>query len=414
MMPLKVTFLSLHGDPLAPLGGSHHGGQNVYVKELSSHLTELGVGVDVYSRWESSDQPSVESIAEGARVIRVKVGPPSHIQKEEILSLLPDIARWISQFWKENQPSYDLIHSHYYFSGAVAIYLKDIWRMPLCHTYHSLGAVKEQALGSKDPSPKQRIKIEGRISQGADRIIATAPQEKSDLRRLYQTDPSKVDVVPCGVNLELFHPIPQEEARREIGFSPRDFLITFVGRLEERKGIDTLLEAVHIVNNEKIQVVIVGGPPTKKDFLSWTELGDAPYQKYRRLLEEYDLVGQVTFTGGKPQQMLAQYYSAADVTVIPSYYEPFGMTAIEALACGSSLIASKVGGLKTTVKEDHVGLLFEPRDPHHLADQIQRLMSYPPLNEKFRNNARAYVEEHFSWRAVAEKIAAIYKGVVSK
>lgn len=413
-MPVKVTFLSLHGDPLAPLGGSHHGGQNVYVKELSSHLADLGFEVDVYSRWESPDQPLTAPITEGARVIRIKVGPPKPVQKEETLSLLPNVARWLSGFWKENQFKYDLIHSHYYFSGAVAIYLKDTWGIPSCQTFHSLGAVKQKALGSKDPSPKQRLKIERRICHSMDRIIATTPQEKSDLRNLYETSPEKVEVIPAGVNLDLFRPLPQDESKLEIGFSPRDFLITFVGRLEERKGIDTLLEAIHIVNNDKIQVVIVGGPPTKKDFLSWSELGEKPYRKYQRLLEKYDLVGQVTFTGGKPQQMLSRYYSAANVTIIPSYYEPFGLTAVEALACGSSLIASSVGGLQTIVKQDHVGLQFEPRNPDDLADQIQRLMSYPPLNEKFRKNARPYVEEKYSWGAVTEQVAEVYRKVLSE
>lgn len=411
-MTIRAALLSLHGDPLARLGGTHHGGQNVYVKELSRYLTELDVEVDVFSRWESDQQPARETITEGARVIRINVGPGRSIPKEQTLSLLPDISRWMVDYCREHELTYDLIHSHYYFSGAVGVYLSNLWGIPLLHTYHSLGAVKEKALGQDDPSPEQRIAVEKKISQTADRIIATAPQEKSDLTKYYGADSSKVAVVPCGVNLELFQPVPRKEARREIGFSPRDFLVTYVGRLEKRKGIDTLLQALHILEDDEVQAVIVGGPQTRKDFLSWTELGEEPFQVYRALMEEYDLAGQVTFTGGKDQSELSKYYSAADVTVIPSYYEPFGLTAIEAMACGSSVIASRVGGLKTSVEEDHVGLLFDPRNPRNLADKIERLKSFPPTNQKYQENARPYVIEKFSWSQVTRQIVEIYHRVL--
>jgi len=413
-MSITAALLSLHGDPLARLGGSHHGGQNVYVKELSRYLTELDVKVNVFSRWESDQQPARETITEGAQVIRINVGPPSPIPKEKTLSLLPDISRWMVDFCREHELVYDLIHSHYYFSGAVGVYLSNSWDVPLLHTYHSLGAVKEKVLGRDDPSPRQRIAVEKKISQTADRIIATAPQEKSDLTKYYGTDASKVVVVPCGVNLELFQPVDREEARQAIGFSTRDFLITYVGRLEKRKGIDTLLQALHILEDDEVQVVIVGGPQTRKDFLSWTELGEEPFQAYRALIEEYDLAGQVTFTGGKDQDQLSKYYSAADITVIPSYYEPFGLTAIEAMACGSSVIASRVGGLKSTVEEDHVGLLFDPRNPRDLADNIERLKSFPPTNEKYQKNARPYVVEKFSWSQVTRQIVEIYHRVLQR
>ena len=257
------------------------------------------------------------------------------------------------------------------------------------------------------------MEIEKRLCQSADRIIATNPQEKEDLIDLYDTDPDKITIIPCGVNLDLFQPLSQEESKKEIAFSTDDFLITYVGRLEERKGIDTLLEAIYLVDNPSIQAVIVGGPPTEKPFLSWAELSEEPYREYMAMIDEYGIEKQITFTGGKSQDQLSKYYSAADITVIPSYYEPFGMTAIEAMACGSSVIASRVGGLKSTVKENKVGALFEPRNAAQLAEKIKIIFDQPSINAEMRKNARPYVEENFSWKSVAKSVAVVYQELLT-
>ncbi len=413
-MSWEIAFLSLHGDPLAPLGGTHHGGQNVYVKELSRYLGALGLAVDVYSRWESDQQQEIEKYSRGTRVIRIPVGRPRIIQKEQTVSLLPEIASWIPDFCSRLGQSYQLIHSHYYFSGAVGIYLRNTWKVPLVHTFHSLGSVKELALGNHDPSPSARVDIERKICQAADRIVATTPQERLDLIEHYQAVPEKISVIPCGVNLSLFQPLDQQESKKSIGYAPDDFLITFVGRLEKRKGIDTLLEAVSLINDPQIQIVIVGGPSKEKPFLSWADLAQEPFATYQRMIENLGLENQVTFTGGKPQTALSRYYSAGDVTVIPSYYEPFGLTAVEALACGSSVIASRVGGLKSTIKEGKIGALFEPRNASQLAEKIKILQDQPQENAAFRRNARPYVEENFSWKVVTRQIAELYVSLIEE
>ena len=413
-MSWEIAFVSIHGDPLARLGGTHHGGQNVYVKELSRYLGAYGLTIDVYSRWENEEQPSNEKYSRGTQVIRIPVGPPEAIQKEKIVSLLKDLAAWIPSYQIQKGLKYHLVHSHYYFSGAVGIHLKNTWGIPLIHTFHSLGAVKGESLGEKDRSPGVRIEIEKKICQAADIIIATAPQEKVDLVDIYGTDPAKIKIIPCGVNLDLFQPLSQDESRSEIAFSPDEFLITYVGRLEERKGIDTLLEAIYLTGDPTIQAVIVGGPPTDKPFLSWAELSEPPFKNYMALIDEYGIEKQVTFTGGKPQDQLSKYYSASDVTVIPSYYEPFGMTAIEAMACGSSVIASRVGGLKTTVKENKVGALFEPRNASQLAEKIKILKDQPAMNAELRRNARPYVEETYSWKIIAKSVTGVYQELLEE
>lgn len=411
-MSWDISFISLHGDPLAELGGPHHGGQNVYVKELSRYLGAFGLTVDVFSRWENEQQPDQEKYSRGTRVIRIPLGPPQVVQKERLVKLLRDIADWIPSYQIQNGLKYNLVHSHYYLSGAVGLHLKNTWGIPLVHTFHSLGAIKEKTLGLGDPSPASRLEIEKMLCQSADRIIATNLQEKEDLVDLYQADPAKVTIIPCGVNLDLFQPLPQEESRKDIAFSRDDFLITYVGRLENRKGIDTLLEAIYLVDNPGIQAVIVGGPPTDKPFLSWAELSEEPYQKYMKMIDEYGIEKQITFTGGKSQDQLAKYYSAADITIIPSYYEPFGMTAIEAMACGSSVIASRVGGLKSTVKENLVGALFEPRNAAQLAEKIKIIFDQPSMNVELRKNARPYVEENFNWKSVAKSVAGVYQELI--
>jgi len=413
-MSWDISFISLHGDPLADLGGPHHGGQNVYVKELSRYLGAFGLTVDVFSRWESEHQLDQEKYSRGTRVIRIPVGPTQEIRKEELIKLLREIADWIPSYQIQNGLKYNLVHSHYYLSGAIGLHLKKTWGIPLVHTFHSLGVIKEETLGLMDHSPDSRLEIEKRLCQSADRIIATNPQEKEDLVDLYHTDPDKITIIPCGVNLDLFQPLSQAESKKEIAFSTDDFLITYVGRLEERKGIDTLLEAIYLINNPNIQLVIVGGPPTDKPFLSWAELSKEPYLKYMLMIDEYGIEKQVTFTGGKNQDQLSKYYSAADITVIPSYYEPFGMTAIEAMACGSSVIASRVGGLKSTVKENQVGALFEPRNAAQLAEKIKIIFDQPSINKELRKNARPYVEDNFSWKYVAKSVAAVYQDLLAE
>jgi D-inositol-3-phosphate glycosyltransferase len=374
--------------------------------------------VDVFSRWESPDQPAVEEIGPQARTIRVQVGPPRYIPKEETILFLPELAEWIDRFQEQHQADYRLIHGHYYFSGAVALILHKQWRVPFVETFHSLGIVKRKALGQQDLSPNRRFEIEQQITEEAARIIATAPQEKDDLTAVYGAEPSRIQVVPCGVNLDLFRPEPREDARRYTGVPTDRFLLTFVGRLERRKGIDTLLEAMGKLLAEQpdlpLHAIIVGGQPKGEGAQAEMSAQEAAeHHRHKEILNRLGIAERVTFTGGLPQHLLYHYYSAGDVTIIPSYYEPFGMTALEALACGSSVIASRVGGLKTTVVDGEVGLQFEPRNVKDLADKITRLIEHPDTNAHLQQNARPYVERTYSWPSIAERTAAIYRAVLA-
>jgi D-inositol-3-phosphate glycosyltransferase len=410
----EISQISLHSDPLAAPGGPHYGEQNVYVKELSRYLGAFGLKIDVYSRRENDQQPIQEVYSRGTRVIRIPIGPPEEIQEERIIPLLKDIAAWIPSHQIQQGLRYSLVHSHYYLSGVVGIHMKDTWGIPLVHNFHSLGVIQDEILGSGNHKSETRQKIERLICARADRIIATSSQEKTDLIELYQADPEVISIIPCGVNLELFQPLPQSESRADIAFPIDTFLITYVGQLEEVKGLDTLLKAIQLVDNPEIQAVIVGGPPSDKPFLSRAELSREPFQKYIALVDEYGLEKQITFTGGKPRDQLSKYYSAGDITVVPSLYEPIGLTAIEALACGSSVIASRVGGLKSTVQENRVGALFNPRNAEQLAEKIKLIYDQPMINKELRKNARPYAEENFNWKSTARSVGRVYQELIEE
>lgn len=411
-MSREIAFISLDGDPLALPGRPHPTRQNQYVKELSRYLGGVGLNIDVYSRRKASQQPGQEDYSRGTRVIRIPIGPSGEIQAEKIVPYLKDIADWIPPFQIQQGLHYKLVHSHSYLSGPVGIHLRNTWGIPLVHTFHSLGLIEEEIIGPEGHTPEIQHKIDKLICSNADRIIAANNQEKVDLVELYQVDPEIVSIIPSGVNLDIFQPLPQTESRREIAFPDDVFLITYVGRLEEKKGLDTLLKAIQLIDNPVIQAVIVGGPPSDKPFLSRAELSREPFRKYIAMVDEYGLEKQITFTGGKPQEQLATYYCAGDVTVVPSYYEPFGIPALEALACGSSVIASQISGLMSIVQENRVGALFAPRSPEQLAEKIKIFYDQPQVNTELRKNTRPYIEENFSWKSVTKAVTGVYQDLL--
>ena len=408
-MPWEISFLSLHGDPLALSDTLQHGGHTVCINDLARYLGALGLKIDVYSRQENEGHPSQEEYSRGTRVIRIPIGPSREIPAKDAIRYLKEIAAWIPSYQIKHGLHYQLVHSHHYLSGPVGIHLKNLWGIPFVHTFHSLSVVEEELLGPGNRSSEIRYKFEKLICSNADRIIAANDQEKLDLVELYQVDPENISIIPCGVNLDVFQSLPQRESRQEIAFPDDVFLITYVGGLERSKGLDTLLKAMQLIDNPVIQAVIVGGPPSDKPFLSRADLSREPFQQYITMVDEYGLEKQVTFTGGKPQEELPIYYSAGDITVVPSYYEPSGLTAIEALACGSSVIASRISGLMSIVQENRVGALFKPGSAEQLAEKIKIFYDQPQVNTELRKNTRPYIEENFSWQPIAKALAGVYE-----
>jgi len=413
-LSLEIAYISIDGDPLALPGRPYPSRATHYMKELSRYLGGAGLQIDVYSRRKAGKQADREEYSRGTRVIRVPIGPPGEIQGEKLIPYLKDIADWIPPFQIQNGLQYNLVHTHSYLSAPVGIHLKNTWGIPLLHTFHSLSAIEAEVYGPEHPISETRQKIERLICANADGIIAANQQEKRDLVDLYQVDPEIISVIPSGINLEIFRPLSQVESRQQAAFTDDVFLITYVGPLAKNKGLDTLLQAIQLVDNPVIQAVIVGGPPSEKPFLSRTELSREPFQKYIQMVDEYGLERQITFTGGKPQDQLAVYYNAGDITVVPSYYEPFGIPALEALASGSSVIASRVSGLSEIVQENLVGTLFDPRSPEGLADKIKIFYEQPQLIKELSENARSYVEEHYQWKSIAKAVSKVYQGLLAR
>lgn len=355
----QIAMLSIHTCPMAALGGKQTGGMNVYVRELSRELGRRGVAVDIFTRVEDPKRRKVAEIGPNVRVIHLKAGPEAPLDRKLIYPFLPEFVSGLQTFVRDTGLTYDLIHSHYWLSGWVARELRQDWQVPVIQTFHTLGRLKNlMAQSEEEAEMGERIEAETEIIAFADRIVATTTIEKDQMVQLYGADPAKITVIPCGVDPNLFHPIPMNEARQRLNICDRKHMVLFVGRIERLKGIDTLLEAMAIVVQdfpnwkEEICVCIVGG-----DVSEDSATVDKEMERLQDLRAKLGIADLVTFLGAQAQDTLPDYYSAADVVVMPSYYESFGMVALEAMACGTPVIASQVGGLSFTVQDGVTGFL---------------------------------------------------------
>jgi D-inositol-3-phosphate glycosyltransferase len=315
----------------------------------------------------------------------------------------------VQELVAEENSSYDLIHSHYWLSGWVAQKLHELWHVPVIHMFHTLGRMKDAV--ARNASEKEvdfRSGVEQQIMDDANCIVAATPLDKEQMAQLYQVEREKIAVIPCGVDAEMFHPIPKSQAKAHLGGPIAERrMILFVGRLDPVKGLDTLLEAVcelaHADNKltQTLCLAVIGG-----DAESASEAMDS-VDCLEDLKRKFDLSELVVFLGSQEQSTLAYYYSAAEVCVMPSRYESFGMVALEAMACGTPVLASRVGGLTYTVQDGVTGLLVPESDPKALAGKLRLLLEDSELRERLGKQALA-ASRQYSWRKVAEQIAALY------
>lgn len=414
-MVKRVAMLSVHTCPLAMLGGKETGGMNVYVRELSTALDRRGIAVDVFTRAQEPGTPVVHGVlGERSRVIHIPAGPERPYSKHKVYGHLPEFVEGVRARAVRENLHYDIIHSHYWLSGVAAQQLQDVWGgTPIVQMFHTLGEMKNRvAQTDAEREPPLRIRSERDIVQFADRLIAATPIERADLVSLYGADPAKIDIVPPGVNLDLFRPIPRAEARRRIGVPPDHRVILFVGRIQPLKGIDCLIRAMSLVlkrhpefkNN--VCISIIGGNPH-------TTSGDErrEMQRLHALKESLGVGDLVTFLGAKDQNTLVNYYSAAQMVVMPSFYESFGMVAVEAMACGTPVVASDVGGLAYTVEDGFNGYLVPQKDYRAMAEKIILLLKYDHLRNHLGEQARHWAER-FSWATIAEQMLAVYAQVL--
>lgn len=416
-MVKRVAMLSVHTCPLAMLGGKETGGMNVYVRELSTALDRRGIAVDVFTRAQEPGTPVVHGVlGERSRVIHVPAGPEHPYSKHKVYGHLPEFVEGVRARAVRENLHYDIIHSHYWLSGVAAQQLQDVWGgTPIVQMFHTLGEMKNRvAQTDAEREPPLRIRSERDIVQFADRLIAATPIERADLETLYGADPAKIDIVPPGVNLGLFHPIPRAEARRRIGVPPDHRVILFVGRIQPLKGIDCLIRAMALVQKRypefknNVCISIIGGDPH-------TTSGDEQHemQRLHALKESLGVGDLVTFLGAKDQNTLVNYYSAAQMVVMPSFYESFGMVAVEAMACGTPVIASDVGGLAYTVEDGFNGYLVPQKDYRALAEKIILLLKYDRLRNHLGEQARHWAER-FSWQTIAEQMLDVYARTLNR
>jgi D-inositol-3-phosphate glycosyltransferase len=411
---MNIAMISYHTCPLATLGGKDTGGMNVYVRDLTRELGRLGIHVDVFTRSQNEHVPHVlHDLGFGNRVVHVPAGPERPLPKRDLVDHIPEFAEHIQAFASEKGVRYDLIHSHYWLSGLAAELLKQSWHIPVVQMFHTLGEMKNRVAQTEaEKEGSYRLDGERRVLRVADRIIAATPAEQAQLRWLYLADPGKMTVIPPGVDTSHFYPIPKDEAREAAGLPKGERIILFVGRLQPLKGVDTLIQAAtrlrlrDISAQHPVHLVVVGGNPNGTG-----EDTDAELARLQGLTRDLCMDRMVVFLGQRDQDKLPYYYSAAEVVVMPSHYESFGMVALEAMACGTPVVASQVGGLAYLVQDGVTGFVVPDQDPEVLADRLTLLLGDAELRRRMGKQAAAYART-FDWENVAVQIADVYRSLL--
>jgi D-inositol-3-phosphate glycosyltransferase len=395
---LRVAMLSVHTCPLAAPGGKQTGGMNVYVREMARELGRMGVHVDVFTRSQNPAIPRVVELGQGARVVHLPAGPEAAMPREEVHRYLDEFVAGVEAFRWDEGLDYDLIHAHYWLSGVAGLALRDEWGVPLVQMFHTLGRLKNSVAQSRSEfEPQLRIAEELRIAQTADRIVAANVVERAHLVWYYSGRADRVAVIPCGVDTELFQPMPAATAKDLLELRP-DPLLLYVGRLQPIKGLETLLDAISRIEGPS-ELLIIGGDQDEP------ENGHAAHLRER--VSALGLERRVYFLGAQPQRRLRLFYAAAEATVMPSYYESFGMVALEAMACGTPVVASRVGGLTTTIQDGVTGYLVPEGDPAALARRLASLLRDGQERARLGRAAVRWAAEH-RWPCVAESVCRLY------
>lgn len=449
----RVAMISEHASPVATMGSTDCGGQNVYVDQVARGLARLGWPVDIFTR---ADGPDLSPIhwADGVRILPVRAGPLAPIPKDDIWPHIDEFVASTEALVAAFGP-YDLVHGNFWMSGWVGTRLKAELGLPLVQIFHALGAVKRKYQGDADTSPRDRLDAERQVVEAADVLLAQCPTERAELIEFYDADPTRIRVVPSGVDLDRFAPIPRDVARRALGLPLDERIAVYVGRLLPRKDVANVIEAFGILlcgdtlveakaarlareldEGELLAVSdgsrrgwieqprrprpVAGADQPERDYRLLVVGGETPdadltrEPEMRRLIALADELGigdRVTFVGRRPSQDLPWYYSAADVFVTTPWYEPYGLTPLEAMACGIPAVCAGVGGITYTVADGETGFLVPPRRPDRLAEQLDRVLRDDALRARLARSARERVERQFTWDTVARRTAAVFEEV---
>lgn len=406
---MNIAMLSYHTCPLAILGGKNTGGMNVYVRELTRNLGMLGVHVDVFTRSENEHVPHVShDLGYGNRVVHIPAGPEVSMSKIELSTYIDEFSDQIDKFVANKGIHYDLIHAHYWMSGISGIDLAKKWQVPVLQMFHTLGLVKQTiARSPEEMEGDYRINGERLVIDRVDKIVASTENERNHLIELYQAPESKITIIPPGVDTSRFYPIDKTDAKEAIGIPEEDRMVLFVGRIEPLKGIDTLIEAMAKLKIKCRRcphyLVIIGGDAEATPQETTSEMA-----RLKVLSQELRIEDIIIFLGKRDQAKLPYYYSAAEVVVMPSHYESFGMVALEAMACGTPVIASEVGGLQNLIIEGETGFFIARQDSTGLSDKMKTLLLDDDLRHRISKNAEEYAKS-YDWATITQKMISVYK-----
>jgi D-inositol-3-phosphate glycosyltransferase len=393
---LRAGVISLHTSPLTQAGSGDSGGMNVYIREFVSSLTQAGVSCDVFVRRWTDELPEIVEIEPGFRVIHVPAGPVD-MEKEDLPEIVEEFTEWMRAWLSENPV--DVLHANYWLSGVVGHRLKHPLDLPLVTTFHTLARVKAE---TGDAEPGTRVEAETKVVACSDVLVANADEERRQLIELYGADPDRVEIVAPGVDRALFSPGSSDGAKAAIGYEGGP-LVLFVGRIQPLKGVDIAVQALAQLADSTAKLMIVGGASGKE--------GDAEVSRIITMIGDLDLADRVIFVEPQPHYALSTYYRAADVLIMPSRSESFGLVALEAAACGVPVVAAAVGGLRTLVQDGVTGYLIEPRDPSDYASAVDRILG-DPNHASALGAAAAVKASRYPWSGLAIRLRRIYTELV--
>ena len=412
---MNVAIISYHTCPLATLGGKDTGGMNVYVRDLTKYLGIMGIHADVFTRSQDEHVPHVlHELGCGNRVVHIPAGPENPRPKEELLNYLPEFVNGIINFSETKRITYDLIHSHYWLSGLAALQLKEKWNIPVIQMFHTLALLKNRiAKSTEEIEGDYRINGEREVINQVDRIVASTIDEKENLIELYSAPKEKISIIPPGVDITRFYPISNDEAKEYLNIPTDEKMILFVGRIEPLKGIDTLIRAIAQMRKSDVlstcphYLYIIGGEPNSEN-----GNGNQEIERLKALCVELGVGDMILFMGKKDQNTLQYYYSAAETVVMPSNYESFGMVALEAMACGTPVVATQVGGLQYLVQNGITGFTVPHNDPVALEESLTQLICKPELRVQMSRNSLEYASTN-SWETITPRIIDLYKKTIN-
>jgi glycosyltransferase involved in cell wall biosynthesis len=405
---MKIALVSEHASPLAVAGGVDSGGQNIYVANVARQLLEAGHQVDVFTRRDRALLPLISDM-DGVRVIHVPAGPPMQLPKEQLLPFMDEFATFLIEFFRLESVRYDVLHANFFMSGLAALKVKAALGIPLVTTFHALGRVRRIYQGADDGFPDERFRIEDELVALSDLVVAECPQDAADLIEHYHADPARIEIVPCGFDADEFRPIERSVARESLGWQRDEFIVLQLGRLVQRKGIDNVVRGIGVLKQAfraSARLYVVGGNSDAPNEIATPEIA-----RLRGIARECGVADQTTFVGRRGRAQLRYFYSAADVFVTTPWYEPFGITPVEAMACGTPVIGADVGGIRYSVADGVTGFLVPPRDPVALAARLDQMQRDPALARRMGESGLARAQTEFTWRGVGDSLAQIYARV---